>query len=136
MVAGLKKSCSVLGQAECRFLGGTAIGSIIGGVLLIETLIARKKARGEWRVRPQDSGSHGPVLSSSQVWFRSVARVVLASALASLPLILKGAFALTVFGAGTGLFSDLFIRGVVNQLAPTEEDVQVKHQPGRGREVK
>jgi hypothetical protein len=89
---------------------------------LIEIFIARKKARGERRARPRDLHSDGPILSSSQVWFRSVARVVLASALASLPLILKGAFALTVFGTLTGISLNFLVRGIMNWLPPIEED--------------
>ena len=72
MIDALNRNCANLPQAECHLLWGTAIVSIIGGALLLEILIARKKARGEWRVREQDLRSDGPVLSSSQVWFRSI----------------------------------------------------------------
>lgn len=124
MVWTLNDDCSILSQAECRFLWGTAIASIVGGALLLEMLIAHKKARGEWRVREQDLHSDGPALSSSQVWFRSIARVVLASLLASLPLIVKGAFVVTVCGAIVGLSLALLVRGIMNRIAPIEEDAK------------
>ena len=124
MVDALHKNCANLPRVECRFLWGTAIASIVGGALLLEILIARKKARGEWRVREQDLHSDGPALSSSQVWFRSIARVVLASLLAGLPLIIKGGFALTVFGILTGISIDFLVRGIMNWMPPLEEDTK------------
>ena len=124
MVGTLKHDCAALSQTECRFLQGTAIASIVGGALLVEVFIARKKARGEWRVREQDLHSDGPALSSSQVWFRSIARVVLASLLAGLPLIIKGGFALTVFGILTGISIDFLVRGIMNWMPPLEEDTK------------
>lgn len=124
MVGTLKHDCAALSQTECRFLQGTAIASIVGGALLVEVFIARKKARGEWRVREQDLRSDRPALSSSQVWFRSIARVVLASLLAGLPLIAKGALGLTLFGIITGMCLDGLVRGIVNQLPPVEEDTK------------
>ncbi len=124
MVGTLRHDCAALSQGECRFLQGTAIASIVGGALLVEVFIARKKARGEWRVREQNLRSDGPALSSSQVWFRSIARVILASLLASLPLIVKGALGLTLFGIIIGMCLDGLVRGIVNRLPPVEEDTK------------
>lgn len=124
MLDALNRNCANLPQAECRLLWGTAIASIVGGALLLEMLIARKKARGEWRVREQDLRSDGPVLSSSQVWFRSIARVVLASLLVGLPVIVKGAFVVAGCGAIVGLSLAFLVRGIANRLPPIEEDTK------------
>jgi len=121
MVDALHKNCANLPRVECRFLWGTAIASIVGGALLLEILIARKKARGEWQVQEQDLRSNGPVLSSSQVWFRSIARVVLASLLVSLPVIVKGAFVVAGCGAMVGLSLALLMHGITNRLPPIEK---------------
>lgn len=122
MISSLNDYCSTLPQAKCRFFWGTAAVSMLGGALFVEIFIARKKARGEWRARPRDLPSDGPILSSSQVWLRSVARVALASLLAGLPLIVQGAFALTVFGTLTGISLDFLVRGIMDWLPPIEED--------------
>ena len=121
MIWWLNKNCPALHRVECRLLWGAAIASMVGGALFVEILVARQKARGEWRVQAQDLRSDGPTLSSSQVWFRSVARVVLASLLVGLPLVVKGALGLTIFGALTGFFLDSLVRIIANRIAPIEE---------------
>lgn len=118
----LNKNCSALSQAECRLLWGVAIASTMGGALFVEILVARQKAHREWRVRAQDLSSGRPTLSPSQIWFRSVARVVLASLLVGLPLVVKGALGLTIFGTLTGFFLDTLVRIIANRIAPIEED--------------
>ncbi|MDH7475717.1 MAG: hypothetical protein QHJ74_17190, partial [Anaerolineae bacterium] len=62
--------------------------------------------------------------SSSQVWFRSVARVVLASLLVGLPVIAKGAFVVAGCGAMVGLSLALLIRGITNRLPPIEDETK------------
>jgi hypothetical protein len=121
-IGTLEHYCKSLPQSECRLLIITATLSMLGGFLFLEILIARKKERGEWTVRPRDLHSDGPVLSPSQVWLRSIARVVLASLLVGLPVILKGALGLAIFGALTGLSLDLLVRGVMGWLPPIEND--------------
>jgi hypothetical protein len=121
MVESLNDGCISLRQKECYLLWGAAMTTIIGGALVIETWVARKKARGEWQVRIGDSHSEGPVLSSSQVWFRSMARVVLASLLVSLPIIVQGAFVVTLSGTIVGVSLAFLRHGIMNDLPPIEE---------------
>jgi hypothetical protein len=124
MIDAFNRNCGNLTMAECRFLLGTGIASIVGGALFLETLIAYKKAKREWQARKQDLHSNGPVLSSSQVWIRSIARVVLASLLVGLPVIVKGTIVIAVCGAIVGLSVGFLVRGIMNWLPPIEEDNQ------------
>ena len=98
---------------------GTAVISVVGGVLLAEMIYARKKARGEWRTRPQDQNQQ---LSGSQIWFRSIARVVLVALLAGLPLVVKGGLAIVGFGVVSGISLNGLIRAITNRLPWDEKD--------------
>lgn len=117
----LRYDCAGLDQAGCRLLWGLATASVVGGILLTETWIASKKARGEWRVPSQERQNESTSLSGSQVWSRSVARIVLSSLIAGLPLLIKGAFMVTAGGVMTGFLLDLLVRGIMNWLPPIEE---------------
>ena len=122
MMWTLNEDCTNLPLTECRLLWGTAIASTMGGVLFLEIVISHKKARGGWQVRERDLRSDGPAIPASWVWFRSIARVFLASLLVGLPLVVKGALGLMIFGAFTGLSLSGLMRGITNRLPPIEED--------------
>jgi hypothetical protein len=122
MIETLNEHCTNLSEGECCLLWGTAVAALLSAILLVETLIIGKKGRGEWKVQAKDFNREGPVLSSSQVWFRSIARVVLVSLLIGLPIIVKGAFVVVVSGAIVGVCLDGLVRGVMNWLPPVEED--------------
>jgi hypothetical protein len=115
------QSCAELSKRECHILWGLAAASAVGGILVTETLVARRKARGQWHLHAEDIEGQAPTLSSLQVWLRSISRVVLASLLGGLPAFLLGAFGLGFFGTLTGVFFDLLMRFTLNRIAPVKE---------------
>ena len=122
LLYGLNKSCADFSPESCYLLWGTAAVSIVGGVFLLEVLVAQSEALNKRKSHMQESpGDERPGLTASQNWFRSVVRVVLSSLLALFPAIVQGAFAVAVAGTFTGLFLGLFFRGVLNRLPVVEQ---------------
>jgi hypothetical protein len=85
-----KNQCHQFAVAECYILWGTAIASILGGVLVIETLLARKKTQKasstSKRVSPSEK-SRPPILG---MWSSSIVRIALISLLVSMPWFIQG----------------------------------------------
>ncbi len=129
VIVWLNDKCPQLSFNECRLMWGTAIASTVGGILLTEIYITRRKAEGKWRFQPPKPQSHGsePRNDDSNslnwyIWIRPVAWVTLSSLLAALPLIVSGAFTLTFFGIATGVLIDVLVRAITNTIAPVEEN--------------
>jgi hypothetical protein len=103
---------------------GALIASILGGVLLVELLIARRKTQGKKEVQTRTQSQNKSVLSSWYVWLRPVVWVTLSSLLVGLPLIVQGAFVLTFSGVITGMFLSILIRAITNRLPAIENENQ------------
>jgi hypothetical protein len=110
----LVQNCGSPYEPDCLFLWGTGIASVLGGVLLIQIL----DARGKLHAPGQTIGV--PEVSNSQVWWLAVVKVTLASVLAGLPFLAKGAFILAVSGTLTGVFLNGLIRAITNRLPPVK----------------
>jgi hypothetical protein len=117
----INDKCPNLSQGGCQLMWGTAIASMLGGALLAEILIARRKTQEKWQAQVQDMQSSKTNSSHWYVWLRPVAWVTLSGLLAGLPLIVQGAFILTLSGTITGLFLDILIRAMTNRLPTLEE---------------
>ena len=114
-----------LSSVQHYFLWATAIVSVLGTIISLEILLAHKKASGEWYRHEEDVPSTEKSDSKSkQILLGSIARVVLASLLAGLPVIAQGAFGVIVFGFLLGLSLEAFVSGVANRLAPIKKDDQ------------
>ncbi len=122
-VYGLNRQCTQLSQADCRFLWILLFCSILGTILLVETLLILRKDRakqGETTLL-----NRTPQLSSSQIWSRSIIRILLSTLMLSLPVIIQGAFAATGFGIMVGLGIDFLVRGIMGWLPhPDPEDAR------------
>jgi hypothetical protein len=110
----LNHSCTAASETECRFLQGITFVSVLGGALLMETLIRRKQAIKEKRIL-SDSLDMG---TASQY----IIYIVLFGLLTAAPLIIRGAFALAFGGGFIGFGLDSFVRGVLNWLPPTDDE--------------
>jgi len=117
----LHENCPKLSPNNCQLMWGTAFASMMGGVLLVEFLIAHKKAKGKssslQAKNERRSGS-----PHWYVWIRPVAWVTLSALLAGLPLTVQGAYGLILFGTATGMFFNVLFRAIVNRLPPLEKD--------------
>ena len=101
-----EKKCHT--QNECALLGILAGSAVVGTILLLETYVAHRKAQGTWKqksIKSEDKTS----LTSSQVWLRSVVRIMLSSIMLGLPIIFKGAFVVTFAGFMVGFWMDIMI---------------------------
>jgi hypothetical protein len=114
----LDHHCDRLVIGECRLLWLTAIVAFIGGIVIIEILIARQKARGEWPAPPRQAEEESPFSSHLWIWARPLDQVLLMSLIASLSVVIQGAFVLTVLGLIVGVFTDGLIRAILNRLPP------------------
>ncbi|MEW5959830.1 MAG: hypothetical protein AB1801_19055 [Chloroflexota bacterium] len=120
--------CTIVSYPECRFLWVTAVASILGGILLTEALIAHRKAQGKWKIQTQERSNVPNDQAGSpnwQIWIRSITWITLSALLAGLPLIVKGALGVTLFGTLTGLFFVGTVRAILNRLPPLKEENQI-----------
>lgn len=116
----LSANCS--SQKECFSLVGVAIFSGLIAIWLMESHIAKKKDQGKWYFNEQNIRSDGPVLTNSQVWFRSISRVIIVAVLVTLPWIVTGGFVSMVVGASIGVNVDMLIRGIMNWIPSSKEE--------------
>jgi hypothetical protein len=114
VVYGLNRQCTQLSQADCRFLWILLFFSILGAILLVETLLILQKDRA--KREETTSLNRTTQLSSSQIWSRSIIRILLSTVMLSLPVIIQGAFAATGFGIIVGFGIDFLIRGIMGWL--------------------
>jgi hypothetical protein len=123
----LNDNCPDLSPGNCQFMWGVLVVCVLVGFLLVEILLARKKAQGKWQVQlPQEQhfDENEPPLSGWYIWLRSIVWFTLAGLLGGLPLFIQGSFAVTVTGILTGVFLAGLIRGITNRLPPIEKDNQ------------
>lgn len=111
----LNSNCSDLLSGNCQLLLGTTVISTLVGIFLLEMLINQQKKHNK-KIDRDTKQSDESILSSSYVWFRPIAWMVLSTLLAGLPFIAQGAFVVTVIGIIMGILLGLFIRAITNRL--------------------
>ena len=116
--------CSILPLIDCYYLWGLTILAIIGGATLSELIIAHRKNQGKWKIQEKISSQDNSSASSRQALLRSLIWISLASMLTGLPIMIKGAFGVTLFGSLMGLFIVCTVRGLTNQLPPVDNNYQ------------
>ena len=117
----LNNKCPQLSPSDCRLMWGTALSSVVGGILLVEFLYSRKKTQSE-RSSVQNTRRGSKTSSQWYIWIRPVAWVLLSSLFAGLPLMVQGALGFAFFGTVTGMFLDILLRAILNRLPALEKD--------------
>jgi len=110
----LNHSCAAVLGTECRFLQGITFVSMLGGALLMETLIKYKQVIKEKSIL---SDSQEPGTASLYIIY-----IVLFGLLTAAPLIIRGSFVLAFGGGFIGFGLDGFIRGALNWLSPIDDE--------------
>lgn len=118
----LTDNCPDLPKSDCQLLWGMTIASMLGGVLLAEVLVARRKAQGKGQKQNRNAPTDTSTRSGSRALFVSIAWVTLSALLASLPLIFQGAYVVTVGTVPIGMAFSLLVRSIIDRLPPTRED--------------
>jgi hypothetical protein len=118
----LNDKCPHLSRNDCQLMWGTAMASVLGGLLFGEVLIARKRTPREPQSSRQNTLNNKTKSLNWYVWVRPIAWVTLSALLGGLPLIVQGAFVLTFSGVMTGLLLNVFVRTTLNRLPPLEDD--------------
>jgi hypothetical protein len=120
MIGLLGHHCNTFSSRDCQLLWITAIVSLLAGISFIEILLARKKANRERLTPSQQQQGEKPFESTILwVWIRPIGQVLLMGLMASLSLVVQGAFFLAVLGVIVGVFLDGLIRAITNRLPPT-----------------
>jgi hypothetical protein len=126
IVSGLAIADSVnkkcITQNKCILLGVLAGGAALGAILLLEVYIAHRKARGTWVQTNKDNKILEKKTTGSQIWFRSILRIMLSSVLIGLPVVIQGAFVTTIFGLIAGFSLDTLVRVITNQIISAKKD--------------
>lgn len=123
MVYGLNDKCEVMSQNNCWAVLGLAVSAIIGGVILTESFVVYRIRHYEERIKTSSENevetNTKQQLSGRHVWLRSVARLLLATLLLSLPVIVQGAFVAAIGGIIVGFSLVFFVRSILDRLPPT-----------------
>ena len=118
-ISWLYDNCSRLSSRSCYLMWGATFIITLGGVWIAETLLRRKDKQEQRKTKVQDSQEY-KTDSNWYVWFRPIAWVTLSSLLAGLPLLVQGAYIVTVGGIITGMALTGLRRGLMNRLPPIE----------------